>query len=157
MTDDTQGVEQDDDAVNEQNENDQAGYDGLTDDERRQRRADERQEQIDRDGDRERARQERANGEAPGTRGRNSGVFDPATGRMLVEPERVERDDDSDGEEASSPGSSSESFSGETPSSTPTTGDDGRATARTTAQPSKNTRTAASGARSTGGSGTDKK
>ncbi len=49
------------------------GDDGMTDDERRlakQRARDAEQRKVDADGDAERARQEEANGEAPGTRGR---------------------------------------------------------------------------------------
>jgi len=56
------------------------GDDGLTDDERRVKKM---QDKIDEDGDRERARAERANGESPGARGRNA---PPADVDKPVEP-----------------------------------------------------------------------
>ncbi len=51
------------------------GTDGMTDDERRlakQRARDAEQREIDRAGDAERAKQEKANGEPEGSRGRNA-------------------------------------------------------------------------------------
>lgn len=55
------------------NQEEPRGDDGLTDDERRlakQRARDAEQRKVDAAGDAERARQEEANGETPGTRGR---------------------------------------------------------------------------------------